>query len=81
MAGDLELLKKSGITHVLNVASEKIEYFPKDFIYHHVSVLDVPEENLIAKLDECIAFIKGVKNTGKLLVHCMAGISRSESTF
>lgn len=76
MASDFEVLMNAGITHILNVSSEKIESFPNDFTYHHIPILDLPEEHLIVKLDQCVCYIDSVKDEGRLLVHCMAGISR-----
>jgi protein-tyrosine phosphatase len=48
--------------------------------YKVVNVMDVPWENLTRYLGSCIKFIKeGMKNGGKVLVHCYAGVSRSPS--
>ena len=68
------------MTHILDATSMSLEYFPGRFIYKHVAILDLPQADIISRLDDCFSFIdEAVKNNGKVLVHCMAGISRSSS--
>lgn len=75
-------LKKYGITHVLNTAIEL-----KDFQYPsgvtdvlRVEMMDKSSENLLKYIDQCIDYIHMVKtNGGRVLVHCVAGMSRSVS--
>jgi protein-tyrosine phosphatase len=79
-ANDIERLQELGISHILNSAKQ-IEP-PKDaeelFIYKKISMVDTPEENLLAFLPEAFEFIKEAKESGGcILVHCVAGISRS----
>ena len=75
--GNSELLFSMGVTHILNVSTNKMENFPDKFVYHNVPMLDIPQENLLVKLKECFEFIDSSRSSnGKVLVHCMAGISR-----
>ncbi|PIA14308.1 dual specificity phosphatase 12 [Coemansia reversa NRRL 1564] len=75
---DKQKLDKCGITHILSVASRYAPSHPKDFIYKLVSVDDLPEENLIQHFPECNEFIDStLRSGGRVLVHCMAGQSRS----
>lgn len=75
-------LNKYGITHVLNTATEL-----KDFQYPsgitnilRVEMKDSASENLLKYIDQCIDYIHMVRNNGgKVLVHCIAGMSRSVS--
>lgn len=80
VTGNSDLLLSMGVTHILNVSTIKMENFPDTFIYHNVPLLDIPQENLLIKLKECFEFIDSSRSSdGKVLVHCMAGISRSAS--
>ena len=73
-ASELPLLEEICVTHILDATSMSLEYFPGRFI------LDLPQADIISGLDDCFSFIdEAVKNNGKVLVHCMAGISRSSS--
>lgn len=47
---------------------------------HHkvISVPDLPSTDLLKHLPDAVAFIeKGLSSGGSVLVHCMAGVSRS----
>jgi len=73
-----ELLTEKNITHILTVAKGTQPKFPEDFKYLTISVIDSPSQNLIKYFDECFQFIDSARNSGNaILVHCMAGISRS----
>ena len=69
-------LKKEGIKKILTVMDYQApKYEEKDnFTHKIISVVDNPVENLIKYFGECINFIDGDE---KVLVHCMAGASRS----
>ena len=78
VANDAELIKKHGITHVLNVAgipSQKL----LGLHYLDVYILDLPEEPLSCHFVQCFEFIDEALKIGRVLVHCNAGISRSVS--
>ncbi|KAF9348456.1 hypothetical protein BGX26_000149 [Mortierella sp. AD094] len=52
--------------------------FPGEFIYKIIAVPDMDETNLIKYFPETHKFIQGALDQGgKVLVHCMAGASRS----
>lgn len=80
-AVDNDLLFKLGITHIINAA--------KDAVYHSGSVAqirldldDIPQENLFRVLEPSRMVINRILLTDpdyKILVHCMAGVSRSAS--
>ena len=74
----VENLKKEGIKKVLTI----LEYRPPNYKEEDnikqkvISIGDLPIENIIKYFGECINFIDGEE---KVLVHCMAGASRSAS--
>ncbi|KAI6661397.1 Dual specificity protein phosphatase 2 [Oopsacas minuta] len=71
-------LEENNITNVLNVAKGCKNYFKGDFKYHNLPVLDVCEEDISVIFEEAIEIIEKVRlDSGKILVHCNAGISRS----
>lgn len=49
--------------------------FPNDLEYLVLDIDDSPEEDIKRYFDTCIDFI--LKDEGKVLVHCVSGISRS----
>ena len=85
-AVNVENLKKKGIKKILSVMiqfgiSENGELDPgpnykseDGFIHKRIDLFDVPSENVIKYFGECLNFIDGNE---KVLVHCMAGASRS----
>ena len=74
-AKDIEFLKKKGIKKILTVMND---YGPKyennEFIHKKYLVDDINSQNIIQYFGECLNFMKGDE---KILVHCMAGASRS----
>ena len=54
-------------------------FFPDLFLYKSVEILDVPESKITAHFQPCFDFIDEALGspTGRILVHCNAGISRS----
>lgn len=77
---DVAYFTKNKISCILTVADCDLVSCPKDIIKNHkiVKALDVPEYKLNAHFKECFQFIHEQRNKGKsVLVHCMAGISRS----
>ena len=72
---DIEVLKKEGIEKVLTIMDDfGPVYKNNDFIHKKIEIDDVETENIIQYFGECFNFIKDNK---KILVHCMAGASRS----
>lgn len=77
-AHDLELLRQHKVTHILNVAYGVENVFLSEFTYKTISILDVPETNILSYFPECFEFIEQAKlKDGVVLVHCNAGVSRA----
>ena len=72
---DAELRRRLSITHILSVCPD----FPSSGPNHmNVPVEDSEYENLLMHLPLACNFIKGaLSNGGRILVHCVMGISRS----
>ncbi|KAH7642194.1 dual specificity protein phosphatase 3-like protein [Dermatophagoides farinae] len=82
-------LKDIGVTHVLNCALNHCltyndmkfdqEYYQDYKIkFKGLELDDICTENIARYFDESIEFIDdAMKNGGKILIHCLAGISRS----
>lgn len=79
-ANDRQLLKNFGVTHVLNVAQQLPNYHEGSFIYLKIPILDAPDVELLPHVKIVSTFISHVENVnGRVLVHCIAGVSRSVS--
>ncbi|XP_072015720.1 dual specificity protein phosphatase 12-like [Amphiura filiformis] len=77
-AEDTPQLESCGITHVLSVELEKPTVDSK--IQHKfVKMYDQPDKDLLGHLGECFKFIEDGLKEGKVLIHCVMGISRSTS--
>lgn len=67
-----------GITNILVVGSTLVEHFPKSFCYLKINLLDNEYEDAYKYFELAYSFIENcINNNGKILIHCMAGISRS----
>ncbi len=75
-AKDRELLRSAGITHIVNCAAEVPCWFRGDFRYLHLKLRD-PDPDFSEHIDRCVKFIRRGRRTGGVLVHCLAGLSRS----
>ena len=75
-AEDITDLKNKGIKKILTVMEQDgPKYIKEDgFIHKKINALDNSIQNIIQYFGECLNFIKGEE---KVLVHCMAGASRS----
>ena len=80
---NLELLEKNKITHIINCAADFCEnVFEQEnkFTYLSFYLKDHVLENIECIFYECIKFIENVREKGgRVLVHCIQGISRSVS--
>lgn len=71
-----EMLKYLEISHILVVGFFLHEYFPDTFIYKTIEIEDNEAAQIINWFIPAFEFIE---KTGKCLVHCRAGKSRSSS--
>ena len=79
-ATNKELLQEKGITHVINILSQRFEPYPSDFEYMHIHAYDVINWTLIYNFQATNLFIRdALKDGGKVYIHCMCGVSRSIS--
>ncbi|KAG0054623.1 dual specificity phosphatase 12 [Gryganskiella cystojenkinii] len=77
-AESLDYLQKVGITHILQITDITTPRFPGQFMYKIIAVPDMDETNLIKHFPDTFTFIQqALDKGGKVLVHCMAGASRS----
>lgn len=86
-ARDLKLLRKKGITHVLNAAKGKDRYHVdtnQDFYkadkikFLSIEATDIMNFKICNFFDRTSEFItQGLASGGKVLVHCREGVSRS----
>ena len=79
-ASDLEVLRSNSITHILTVASDLPPRFEHHFTYKIVQALDMDTQDLSKSFASCFEFIESSINSGgRVLVHCLYGISRSST--
>ncbi|RZB96704.1 protein-tyrosine-phosphatase MKP1-like [Glycine soja] len=81
VAKSVELLRRHGITHVLNcVGFVCPEYFKTDFVYKTLWLRDSPSEDITSILYDVFDYFEDVRNQGgRVFVHCCQGVSRSTS--
>ena len=79
VAEDWSQLESLGITHVINTASSISKCpFAAVISYLPLAIEDSKNEDIEAYFYPCIDFIEeAVRNGGRVLVHCMEGVSRS----
>ncbi len=76
------LLVRKGITHVISVMSHESVFpvFSEDIVSKRVETDDTEGEDILKHFDDCYAFIsRALDKGGVVLVHCVAGRSRSGS--
>ena len=81
-ATNAELMHKMGVTHVLNMASQLPNYHEKagtyKFVYLKIPLLDDEATDVRAAMKQAFPFMERVENLrGRVMVHCIAGASRS----
>jgi len=79
VAADFDILTSYGVTHILNVASHCAVSFPEDFTYLKLDILDIPSTDICSYFPQCFQFIDAGRESGKVFVHCNAGVSRAAS--
>jgi len=82
--GDIEsathwpTLSSLQIKRILTVDIRPLDKYEKDIDYLFIKANDFPNEDLLSYFEECYQFISdGLEKGHKVLVHCMAGVSRS----
>ena len=74
-AQNISNLLKIGIQKVLSLITDpQLLYYPKEIEHKFIKLNDFPRENIIQYFGECLLFIE---DNRKILVHCVAGASRS----
>ncbi|CAF2886389.1 unnamed protein product [Rotaria sp. Silwood2] len=77
-ARNLEELSSEQIQCIVNVTSHVPLYHSEQFQYCHLPADDTQKQNLLEYFDQAYSFIHtAIENNEKVLVHCVAGISRS----
>lgn len=77
---DKTKLNELGVTHIISAIAGFIPPYPEKFKYLVVDALDSELSDLTECFDPCVEFIdNAVESNGKVLIHCMAGRSRSAS--
>lgn len=81
VSANLELLKKNGITHILNCAGAICKvYHPEHFQYRVLYLLDGREEDITCLFYDVIDWIENARNSGgRVFIHCQQGVSRSSA--
>ncbi|KAF7710355.1 dual specificity protein phosphatase family protein [Silurus meridionalis] len=85
LAQNRSALKKLGITHILNAAHAKQgsigdeSYYGADFVYYGIPAEDTGKFDISIHFRSATDFIHKAlkKKNGKVLVHCIMGVSRS----
>ncbi|CAD7971788.1 unnamed protein product [Amoebophrya sp. A120] len=87
---EIELIERTKITHILNVAVELVNYLPlplqNRFVEKTIPLNDTQDEKLLENgLRDAARYINDVhindpENKNRILVHCTQGVSRSAST-
>ncbi|KAL4442264.1 hypothetical protein ABPG74_005605 [Tetrahymena malaccensis] len=80
-AQKIEQLQEQNIKAVITIAEGTKLKYPETLIPEHlvINAQDVESYDIKQHFDECIEFIERNINYGSVLVHCMAGVSRSAS--
>jgi len=76
-AGDYYTLTKLNIKNIVNVSQEISNYYPNNFEYYNINVLDNEDGRLKPYYNSFLNWVSNVNNGGNILVHCFMGSSRS----
>lgn len=77
-AKNLDELSSERIQHIVNVTPNVPAYHSDHFHYYNIPAEDTQKQNLLDHFDHVYKFIhRAITNNEKVLVHCVAGISRS----
>lgn len=75
-ASNLDELRRHGITHLVNCASEVDCYFEGVFSYFRLPTIG-PDPSFRKQFARACAFVDAGRKAGKVLIHCSAGSSRA----
>jgi len=70
-------LKRRNITHIVTCTVGVVPPFPESFKYMHLKILDCAAEAIHEHFEETTQFISDALKDGKVLIHCIRGVSRS----
>ncbi|KAJ0394185.1 hypothetical protein P43SY_003814 [Pythium insidiosum] len=77
-AADRQQLLLTGVTHVCNCAVQAENHFEGEFVYMHLFLRDAVDESLGPFVQPVTKFLQRVERLrGRVLVHCISGVSRS----
>lgn len=77
-AADLDGLLHRGVTHVINAARQLPNSFPQHMHYLKLKLEDSRKQDIRPVFEQAFATIDHARSTGgRVLVHCVAGVSRS----
>lgn len=77
-ACDYNILQDLGVTHVLNAADGLGNGFPHSFIYYNLPLQDRDDFPVSKYFEVSSSFMKRVEGLGgRVMIHCVAGVSRS----
>lgn len=75
---DLNALKEMGVSHILNLTNVVPNHFPDSFVYYSLPLTDAEHVNISQEAPSSSSFIRRAeKLNGRVMVHCVAGVSRS----
>ncbi|KAK7095589.1 dual specificity protein phosphatase 12-like [Littorina saxatilis] len=75
---DPTVLRDKGVTHILSLMDRPLPaQLVEGFRYKHVYALDLYDTDLLTDLEDCLTFVEDGRQHGGVLVHCLAGTSRS----
>jgi len=74
-AADYKWLKDNKIEIIVNVTPSISNYFPDEFEYHNINVIDLNSSSLKSYYDRFYDLVE--ESEGHIFVHCFAGKSRS----
>ncbi|OBZ66536.1 Dual specificity protein phosphatase 22 [Grifola frondosa] len=74
------VIARLGITHVASVIRDTPQRYPSPIEHLCIPVDDTKNENLLDYLDSALAWVHAaLQGDGRVLIHCMWGMSRSAS--
>jgi len=77
VAQNLDWLKDSNVTAIVNATSELKNFYPAEFQYMKLPIIDSSDCKISKYFDEVAEFIDEHRTKGSVLVHCQKGQSRS----